>query len=55
MVDVGVIIVCCGRGDRVTNANMSENVRLNGRLKDSQMKSSLLIHTCQLVYMSVAV
>ena len=34
MVDVGgigVVIVCCGRGDRVTNANASENVRSNGR------------------------
>ena len=55
MVDVGVIIVCCGRGDRMTNANVSKNVRLNGRLKDSQMKSSLLIHTYQLVYTSMAV
>ena len=40
MVDVGgigVIIVCCGcsgRGDRVTNANASENVRSPDGLTD---------------------
>ena len=52
MVDVGVIIVCCGRGDRVTNANASENVRLNRRLKDSQMKSSPLCNGSVFFFLS---
>ena len=30
---VGVIIVCCGCGDHMTNGNTSENIRSNGRSK----------------------